>query len=75
MIVLTRFNKNIQTHISELLLYFVVTTLLPYYKVAKMLFKRNSFAYRLFLFLNTLWLGFIVYATMFCLVKLLVRHQ
>jgi len=40
--------------------YFIQGVLLPYYTIAKNIFSPNSFAYKLFLFLNAVWITFLI---------------
>jgi len=40
--------------------YFIQCVLLPYYTIGKNIFSPNSFAYKLFLFLNAVWITFLI---------------
>jgi hypothetical protein len=52
--------------------YFIQGVLLPYYTIAKNIFSRNSFAYKFFLFLNAVWIAFLIIMVVIMIVDCLI---
>lgn len=52
--------------------YFIQGVLLPYYTIAKNIFSPNSFAYKLFLFLNAVWITFLIMIVIVMMIDCLI---
>jgi hypothetical protein len=49
--------------------YFIELVLLPYYTIGKNIFSRNSFAYKFFILLNTIWIAFLIMVVLVTIVR------
>jgi hypothetical protein len=52
--------------------YFIQCVLLPYYFFAKKICNPNSFAYKFFLFLNAVWIAFLIMITFIMIADCLI---